>query len=304
LIERVLDNRLSTLATGLLSALAMAALLAPLWAPGFGLGTLGGWGAGMIVVALCATALIAEATDGLGPKAVAVLGALVATNAALRLAETIVQGPGGFSPIFALIVLSGYACGMRFGFLCGALSLVVSALVTGGVGPWLPYQAVVAGWVGATAGLLPGAGRRGGSAGAQPSMITRRKVAALAAFGGLWGFGYGLLLTLWGWGYLESGAAIAQEALAQEAIAVKALAGEALEGEVPATGMAGLGILRRYAVFYVATSLGWDAFRALGNVVLLLAIGRPVLVSLRRMRWWFGVGDTARTQPGMPHPQP
>ncbi len=40
----------------------------------------------------------------------------------------------------------------------GVYTIVVSALITGGVGPWLPYQMLVTGWVGMSAGglrLLP-----------------------------------------------------------------------------------------------------------------------------------------------------
>ncbi len=40
--------------------------------------------------------------------------------------------------------------------------------------------------------------------------------------------------------------------------------------------------LRRYAVFYVATSLWWDLGRAAGNVVFLILVGPPVLRLLRR----------------------
>jgi energy-coupling factor transport system substrate-specific component len=41
--------------------------------------------------------------------------------------------------MFLLIILTGYVFGARVGFLMGALSLMVSALITGGVGPWLPF---------------------------------------------------------------------------------------------------------------------------------------------------------------------
>jgi energy-coupling factor transport system substrate-specific component len=40
--------------------------------------------------------------------------------------------------------------------------------------------------------------------------------------------------------------------------------------------------LHHYAAFYVATSVGWDLTRALGNAVLVLVAGRAVLLALRR----------------------
>ena len=40
--------------------------------------------------------------------------------------------------------------------------------------------------------------------------------------------------------------------------------------------------LRNYATYYVATSLGWDSFRAVGNAVLVVALGRPLLGTLDR----------------------
>ena len=55
---------------------------------------------------------------------------------------------------FAPLILGGYVFGARFGFLFGAFALLVSALITGGVGPWLPYQMFAAGWMGLSAGGL------------------------------------------------------------------------------------------------------------------------------------------------------
>ena len=74
-------------------------------------------------------------------------------NSTLRFAEAAIPGPGGFSPIFLLIVLGGYVYGARFGFLLGALTILVSGMLTGGVGPWMPYQMFVAGWTGMAAPL-------------------------------------------------------------------------------------------------------------------------------------------------------
>ncbi len=76
---------------------------------------------------------------------------LVATNAALRLVPDIL----GASPIYFLPIMVGYVWGPSSGFLLGAASLALSALITGGVGPWMPFQMLTLGWVGMTAGLLP-----------------------------------------------------------------------------------------------------------------------------------------------------
>ena len=126
-----------------------------------------------------------------GSKLVALLGMLVAVDATLRLVPTLL----GASPIFLLIVLVGFSYGADFGFLMGALTLGVSALITGGLGPWLPYQMLGAGWVGLTAGWLPHIGGVGG----------RRQLCLLAVFGALWGFLYGGILNLTEWPFAAPG---------------------------------------------------------------------------------------------------
>ena len=166
-------------------------------------------------------------------------------------------GPGGFTPIFVLIVLAGYAYGARFGFLTGALTLAVSAIVTGGVGPWLPYQMFAAGWVGLTpAARCPATGGRADHRPARHrggrSWPWRRSVRC------------GLRLRLpaddLGLVLLDAGAI----------------------GAAP-----GSDPLLRYLVYYVATSLVWDCFGAAGTFVLLLATGGPLLVALGRFQWRF-----------------
>jgi energy-coupling factor transport system substrate-specific component len=42
--------------------------------------------------------------------------------------------------------------------------------------------------------------------------------------------------------------------------------------------------ISRYATFYLVTSLWYDAFRAAGNVVLIVVLGGPVLRTLERFR--------------------
>jgi energy-coupling factor transport system substrate-specific component len=113
---------------------------------------------GLLLPLLLAVVLVEVAEGGLDVKAVAVLGVLSAVGAALR---PLGAGTAGLETVFFLLVLGGRVFGAGFGFVLGATTLFASALVTGGVGPWLPYQMLGAAWVGLGAGLLPRAtGRR------------------------------------------------------------------------------------------------------------------------------------------------
>lgn len=204
-------------------------------------------------------ALLQDGLEGSGQgaphvsKLVALLGVLVALDAALRLVPTFL----GASPIFLLIILVGFSFGAQFGFLMGALTLLVSALITGGLGPWLPYQMLGAGWVGMTAGLLPRF-NTGGSGG-------RAEILMLAAFGALWGFLYGAILNLMEWPFAAPG-------LQKEA------------GLYWVPGMSLAETLSTYGRYYLTTSFVYDSFRALANVVLVVALARPILRLLDRYR--------------------
>jgi energy-coupling factor transport system substrate-specific component len=176
---------------------------------------------------------------------------LVAIDATLRLVPTVL----GASPIFLLIILVGFTFGAEFGFLMGALTLAVSALITGGLGPWLPYQMLGAGWIGMTAGWLPRRGTPGSSG----------QIAMLALFGALWGFGFGAVLNLMEWPFAAPG-------LARPV------------GLYWAPGMGGVETLETYWRYYVTTSLVYDLFRAIANAVLVVALGRPILRLLDRYR--------------------
>jgi len=182
-------------------------------------------------------------------RMVATLGLLVAATSVLRFLETAIPGPGGFSPIFVPIILTGYVYGARFGFLMGSLTLLASAVITGGVGPWLPYQVFAAGWVGLTAGWLPHLRDK------------RQELVLLTIFAFGWGLLFGAVLNLYYWPFLSSSA---NDTLLSDG------------GIWPA--------LARYGAFYLTTSFAWDMARALGNALLILAIGFPVLRALRRFR--------------------
>jgi energy-coupling factor transport system substrate-specific component len=195
---------------------------------------------------------VALQTHRLSTRLLAVLAALVAIDATLRL--VIVIGLLGFSPIFFLVIASGFVMGPSFGFAGGALTLLLSAVLTAGLGPWLPYQMLAAGWVGMGAGYLGRATRRSSSPLA---------VALLCLYGGVAGFAYGLLLDLWEWPLLVA-------------------AGSSPLSWAPAIGLAAL--LRRFGGFYLATSVAYDSFRAAGNLVLLAVLGPTVIRALDRFR--------------------
>lgn len=203
-----------------------------------------------VLLTLCLVVLLVEVQgERISAKIVATLGVLVAITAVLRFIEVAIPGPGGFTPIFAPIILAGYVFGARFGFLMGTLTLLSSALITGGVGVWLPYQMFAAGWVGLTAGWLPHP--------RQPQL----EFGLLLLFGFGWGMAYGALMNLYSWPYLAGDAAISWQ-----------------------SGRGFTDGLQRYAAFYLLTSLIWDLGAAVGNVLLLLLLGRPALRALTRFR--------------------
>src|SRR5262245_57033179 len=87
-----------------------------------------------VVTLFCLVAIAVElgeqgASSGAPAKTIALLGILVAIDASLRLAPSVL----GASPIFFLIILAGATFGPSFGFQMGALTLLVSAFLTGGL---------------------------------------------------------------------------------------------------------------------------------------------------------------------------
>ncbi|HBY95248.1 MAG: ECF transporter S component [Ardenticatenaceae bacterium] len=262
---------ISNATTALIGLIGVAAFLYPFFLPGFQQrGELAAHAddallifAALIVLSL--TVIFAElesgSVGGASSKTVAVLGVLTAINATLRLVDvgTAALNLGGVSPIFFLVILCGYVYGGRFGFLLGALTMAVGAILTGGVGPWLPYQMFGVGWVGLTAGWLPSSRLRG------PRRLKARgqltlEIAVLAAFGFTWGLLYGAILNLYFWPYAVGSAGYW------------------------APGMSWHQVLVQYTLFYATTSLWWDLVRAVGNAALILLFGAAVLKVLRRFQ--------------------
>jgi energy-coupling factor transport system substrate-specific component len=181
---------------------------------------------------------------GMGPKVVALIGVLGAAIVALRLPGYV----AGFSAMFIVVLVAGNAFGPAFGFLLGAVGMFASGLFVGGLGPWLPFEMVAFGWVGAGAGLVPG------RAASWPTRIWW-----LAVYGFASGLLYGAVMNLWTWPFIADGSSIAWD---------------------PEGGFA-LN-LQHYLSYYLITSLAWDMARAIGNVILVVVLGRALLGALDR----------------------
>jgi energy-coupling factor transport system substrate-specific component len=209
--------------------------------------------------AVASIALMETGARRLDSGRLALLAALAAIDAALRL--VLVNGVGGFSPIFFLVLCAGYEFGASYGFLVGAFSLLVSALVTGGIGPWLPYETFAVGWVGASSGLAGSVVRR-----LRRDRVNwlpdRRDLAVLVGVAVVTGFAYGALTDIWGW--------------------VAFYRGVENIGWTP--GLSAPETLAQFGRYYAVTSLTWDAFRAVGDALAILALGVPVLMAMGRLR--------------------
>jgi len=230
----------------------------------------------LLVTGLCLLAIVADLeTRSMDSKTVALLGVLVATNSLIRP----LQGPGGFSAFLILPILCGYVFGGLFGFLLGAMSVLVSAIFTGGVGPWMPFQMLAVGWIGLASSALP-----------EKAMALiwggRAERWLLAGWGVVIGIAFGVVMNLTFWPFLivDTGLPPGQ------------------------TWQPGAGLteaLQRYGAFYLATSLVWDIWRSAGNALLLIFLGPPILRLLRRyrQRFFFSyAGPVASSYSGKHHP--
>ena len=196
--------------------------------------------------------VLAELSEGgMDSRALAILGVLTAINAVMR---GISSGVAGFELVFFLMVLGGRVFGAGFGFVFGCTTLFASALLTGGVGPWLPFQMMASAWVGMGAGLLPRKVRGG------------RELAMLVLYGIFASYVYGLVTNMMGWPF-------------QVGVSVQGQP----SGVSFVPGDSVLHNLQRFAAFTFWTSTtSWDTMRAIATSIGLIVLGPAVLTTLRR----------------------
>jgi energy-coupling factor transport system substrate-specific component len=196
--------------------------------------------------------VLAELNEGgLDPRVLAVLGVLSAVNAILR---GISPGTAGVELTFFLLILAGRVFGPGFGFVLGCTSLFASALMTAGVGPWLPYQMLCSAWIGMGAGLLP---RR---------FTGRAEIVMLAAYGVFSAYAFGILMNLSGWPFI-----LGVQVPGHEGSLAYVAGAPVWEN------------LKTFMVYTLLTSTGsWDTIRAITNAVAIAVLGPAILTTLRR----------------------
>ena len=201
-----------------------------------------------VVIAVC----LAEFSEGgMDSKVLAMLGVLTAINVVMR---GLSAGMAGIELVFFLLILGGRVFGAGFGFVLGCTSLFASALLTAGVGPWLPFQMLASAWVGMGAGLLP---RR---------VTGRWEIAMLVVYGIVAAYAFGLVMNLSSWPFTLG-------------IEVQGHTG----GLSFVPGAPVLENLHRFGVYTLLTSTGsFDTGRAITTAVAIAVLGPAVLTTLRR----------------------
>jgi len=197
------------------------------------------------IVAAFFLVIVEISTARLDAKSVALLGVLAALIAALR---PLGAGAVGIEPMWFVLILSARVFGASFGFLLGIISMFASALLTGGLGPWLGYQMFAAAWIGMAAGLLP------------KKVSGKSEIAMLLVFGALAAGTFGLLMDLQFWPW--------------------ALGSNTQLSYIPGGSITEN--FSRFITFHFASAMAWDIPRAIFTCVLIGFTGPSVLSALRR----------------------
>ena len=178
-------------------------------------------------------------------SALALLAVLAALAAALR---QIGAGAVGIEPMWFLVILAARVFGATFGFSLGAIAMALSALLTGGIGPWLPFQIMAASWIGLLAGSLP------------QRVRGRLEIAMLMVIALVAGMSFGFLMDLQLWPWI--------------------LGTETAISFVPGAGVEEN--LSRFVRFHFLTAMAWDIPRSILTATLIAITGAPIINALRR----------------------
>lgn len=120
-----------------------------------------------------------EAQSGRGTTRLIILASMTALSV---LGRFIFAPLPFFKPVTAIVVITGMYLGAESGFLCGALSAILSNIMFG-QGPWTPFQMFTWGIIGLFAGLMAG--------------ILKRNRIILSVFGVLAGVLFSFTMDIW-----------------------------------------------------------------------------------------------------------
>lgn len=217
----------------------------------------------LFVAGIAVLAISLEISRGaLNSKIVALLGVLAALIAALRLVGA---GAVGVEPMWFILIIASYVFGAKFGFSLGVISMAVSAILTGGIGPWLSFQMLAAGWIGLFAGLFS-------------RVIPRRfEIQVLIAIGIISSLTFGALMDLQIWPWIAST--------------------DTQLGFI--AGASVLENLARFLTFHLTTAMAWDIPRAMTTAILIAVSARALLPSLSRASMRMGLTSPVRGERAM-----
>lgn len=235
----------------LASLLALVGFAWPFSLPASAAGSELGSGFMAITAVFALTAAVLWSLDRgfLGPKQLAVLGAMAALASATRIATA---GVAGFELVFLFVILGGFAFGPKFGFLLGALTILTSSVFFGGLGPWTAFQIFAVGWVGLGAGLV-----------GRVPLSERMRLVWLVVYSAVSSLVFGLVMNLWFWPFAVGGdSSIGYDSQAQVS-----------EN------------LASFLLYTLTTStLSWDSVRAISLALAIALIAKPVLAVLARTK--------------------
>ena len=103
-----------------------------------------------VVIAACAAGFVIMEHRKMDVRKIALIAVMTAMSVAGRFVFAALPG---FKPVTAVVVLCGMYLGADAGFICGALSALISNCYFG-QGPWTPWQMLGFGLVGFLGGVL------------------------------------------------------------------------------------------------------------------------------------------------------
>ena len=209
-----------------------------------------------IILPIAILVFVLEINHGaLDAKSVALLGVFAALISALRLLGA---GAIGIEPIWFLLILIARVFGPNFGFTLGITSIFVSGLISGGVGPWLAFQMIAAGWIGMIAGLIP------------RKISGKKEIVILCIYAAVASMVFGTLMDLQLWPWL--------------------IGADSQLAFVPSDTVSAN--LHRFFIFHFATSMAWDIPRAIFTITLIMTTAKPILTTLKRAEIKLGLKTT------------